>query len=385
MNAPTPTTEARDSALSRSIGFHGRVAVLSAMAGGVAVGGVLVAAMTLSGQLSGHALFLNASALFIVGTLLGLVHGVALAYFGRPLHVKPRAAFRDLGLATLYAVPGVAVAWLVAVWVAMSVVAAYTGGIGPMLGVTLGWLAAAAILVTFAIHAWRALGNAYARWPERRAGTVLVAASLAAFMVIFLADRPEIWGLRLRLTQTGAVLLAGLATVWVAGPMITLALRLVQRLPSLPRRAGLVRGSWTARDLVIGLAVGAVTGLLAVPFAAPGAGAGVVAEISEAVVNEIFLLLFLVTSVAWILLRTQRLHAQEAAVGAILVATVTQVLIYTPGALAVGWATWTGLVAFLAAAVAVPALAFGLLYWRRGFGTALVADATAVIALALLA
>ena len=40
--------------------------------------------------------------------------------------------------------------------------------------------------------------------------------------------------------------------------------------------------------------------------------------------------------------------------------------------------------AVLLAGVAVPALAFGVLFWKRGFASALVADATALIALALL-
>ncbi len=389
MNAPvTHSAKAPTTALPRTIGLHGRVAVLSAMAGGVATGGVLVAAMTLGGQLSGHALFMNATALFIVGAALGLVHGAVLGFFGRPADTSVRQAGSQLALAALYALPGLAVAWLAAIWVAMSVVAAYTGSVGAMAGVGLGWFAAAAILVVAAVQAWRALGNAFARWPDRRVGSLLVAASFAALLILLLADRPEIWGIRLRVTETGAVLLAAFVALWIAGPMVAVALRLVRLLPSGRPADGLLGGRLSATDLAIGLLVGGVVGLLAVPFAgpasAPAAFGVLVVEVSQALVNEVMLRLFLVSAVAWLLLRWHRVRPEEAAVGAILTATVVQVALYVPGARMVGFASGTATTAFLVVGVAVPALAFGFLFWKRGFAAALVADATALIALALL-
>ncbi len=390
MNAPTThPTEAREKALSRTIGLHGRVAVLSAMAGGVATGGVLVAGLTLTGHLSGHALFLSATALFIVGALLGLVHGALLGYFGRPTGVSPRTALRQLVLAGLYAVPGLAVAWLVAIWVAMTLIAYYTGKIGAMVGVGLGWVAAAAILATAAVTALRAFRNALARWPERRAGTLLVAGTFAALLVTFLASRPELWGLRLRVTETGAVLLAVFLTIWVAGPLITIALRLGRQLPTTWKSSAASGGHWTVTDLIIGLTIGVVVGLLAVPFTAPDPGialaGGVITGVGQALVDEVLLRLFLVSAVAWLLLRWHRVHPDEAAVGAVTVATIVQVALYTPGALAVGFASWTSTVAFLIVGAALPAIAFGVLFWRRGFATALIADVTALVAIALLA
>ncbi|MEJ2202552.1 MAG: hypothetical protein P8170_00445 [Gemmatimonadota bacterium] len=390
MNAAAKkTTETSGKSVPRAIGLHGRVAVLSAMAGGIALGGVLVAAMTLSGRLSGHALFMNATGLFIVGALIGLVHGVVLGYFGRPAGVSPRQAMRDLGLGVLYAVPGVAIAWLTAIWVAMTMIAAYTGRVGPLAAVALGWVSAGIILSVAVVHAWRAVQNAYARWPERTPGTVLAAASFAALLLTFLADRPEIWGLRLRLTETGAVLLAAFLTVWVAGPMVTLALRLARQVPLARPLAGLEPSRSTAADLGIGLLVGLVVGLLAVPFVAPSAAPAVagtlVIDLGQALVDEVMLRLFVVTGVAWLLLRWHRLSSTEAVVGAIVTATVAQVALYSPGAVAIGFASWTGLAAFLAIAVALPAAVFGLLFWRRGFGSALVADIAALAAIALLA
>jgi len=390
MNAPaTHPAEARPKALPRTIGLHGRVTVLSAMAGGVAIGGVLVAAMTLGGQLSGHALFLNSSAVFIVGAGLGLLHGAPLGFFGRPQDTSARQAAGQMALAVLYAVPGLAVAWLASIWVAMSLIASYTGSFGAVAGVAVGWVGAAAILMVASVQGWRALKNAYARWPERRAGTLLVAASFAALLITFLADRPEIWGIRLRVTDTGAVLLSALLAVWVFGPMVTLSLRILKHFPSGRAASGLVEGRWTVTDLAVGLLVGTAVGLLAVPFAspvsAPAVGGLLVAEASQALLNEVLLRLFTVSAVAWVLLRWHRVHPEEAAVGAIITSALIQVALYAPGALSVGFATGVSTAAFLLAGVAVPALAFGFLFWKRGFGAALIADATALVALAILA
>lgn len=390
VSTPTPTAAApAPQALPRTIGLHGRVAVQWAMAGGVTLGGIVVAAMTLSGRLSAHALFLNATALFVVGALVGLVHGMALGYFGRPLGMKPRRALGDLARSFLYAVPAVAVAWLAAIWVAMSYMAYYEASLGALVGVGVGWMLAAGIVAFAALNGWRALRNAYARWPERRAGSLVVAGGFAALLMLFLADRPEIWGLRLRLTETGAVLLAAAVAIWIVGPTVTLALRLAWGLPSTRPLAGLVGDRrWTPRDLVVGLVSGLVIGLIAVPFAGPAAPAtagSVVVEVSQALVNEVLLRLVVVTGAAWLLLRWGRLGTNEAALAAVGIATVLQVALYTPGALAVGFASPAGLTSFLLLAVAVPAAAFGLLYWRRGFGTALVADATALLAILLLA
>jgi hypothetical protein len=252
-----------------------------------------------------------------------------------------------------------------------------------------GWLAAGTILATAVVQAVRALRNAYARWPERRAGTVLTAAFFAALLLLFLSDRPEIWGIRLRVTEVGAVLAASLLAIWVAGPLVTLALRLARSVPFPKPLAGMGSARVTAADLGLGLVVGLVMGLLAVPFAgpasAPATAGTLVVEVSQAVVNEVLLRLFLVTGMAWLLLRWHRVQVNEALVGAVLVAALVQVLVYTPGAVAIGFTNWTGTALFLLMAVALPAAAFGLVFWKRGFAPALVADAAALAAIAFLA
>ena len=379
----------RETRLPRSIGLHGTVAVLGAMAGGVGLGGVLVGAMTLAGNLSGHALFMNATALFVLGATLGALHGTVLGYFGRQPGVTPSQALRDFPRAGLYAMLGLAVSWLVSVWIAMTVVAAYTGHLVAIIGVTLAWIAAAAILAGAAVEGWRALRNAYRRWPERGVGTILVAASFAALLMNFLASRPEIWGAGLRVTETGAVLLAGFLSIWLVGPIVTVALGMLRAVPTRRPMAGLVRRGWRSGDVLVGLVAGVVIGLLMVPFSATGAGTAtagsVVVAVSQALVDEVLLRLFLVTGVAWLLLRWHQVPADEAAAVSIVVSTVTQMAIYTPGALAVGFPTWSGTAAFILTAALIPAAVFGVLFWRRGFTAAFTADVVALLTALLLA
>lgn len=375
--------------LPRSIGLHGRVAVLWAMAGGVALGGFLVATMTLRGELSGHALFLTSSGLFLVGAVLGLLHGGVLGYLGRSRDTTSRQALRGLLLSALYAVPGLAVAWLIAVWLGVSMVASYLGRIGPWIGVGAAWAAGLAVVTAAGWYGTLALKNAYARWPERRLGTALTTGVFAALMILFLADRPELWGQRIRLTDTGAVLLAAGATLWIAGPAITMALRLAKRLPEPIRLFS--RGRSALVDGALGLSVGLVVGLLVVPFHPTGGiliastGETLVAAMSQALVDEVLLRLFVVTGVAWLLLRWHRVQKEEAAVVAVGAAAVVQVLLYLPGVVAIGFPTTLGAVGFTLVAVLIPALVFGALYWARGLGTAVLAHATALASIALIA
>lgn len=385
-------TDRRDgTTLTRGIGTHGRVAVSWAAAGGITLGGILVAVMTLTGRLSGLGLLQTATGLFVIGAVIGLAHGATLGFFGRSRATTARQAAGDLGRATLYALPALAVAWLVTIWVAMTMAAGYLDRWLPTVGVTLAWIAAAAFVVTAGIHGVRALRNAYARWPERTPGTALVAASFTALMALFLADRPEIWGLDLQVTETGAVLLAGFLTFWVAGPAITLALRLLADLPLARPKLVAGSGSRMGTDVALGLVVGAALGILAVPFlegmapAAVGMGGGAVVAVSQAVVDEIALRLVLLTGVAWALLRWHRIGRAEAAIAAVAATVLVQLALYAPEVAAVGFPTTVAATGFAITTIALPAVAFGVLYWRRGFGAALAADAAAVLAILFLA
>jgi len=369
----------------------GAVPLLWSMAGGTLVGGYVVALMTLGGQLSANSLFLTSSALFIIGAVLGLLHGGALGYLGRPSDVSGREALGSIGRATLYTVPALALAWLLTVWISMTVIALYLEKALPFIGVGLAWVAGLALVGVAAVQGWRALSNAYARWPERRFGTVIVAGVFAALMVTFLSHRPELWGLRFRFTEVGAVLLALEITLWVAGPLITMALHLLKEIPA-PRPPATIRLGWRgAADIGVGLVAGLLVGLVAAPFAGPtlapeGGSVGMLLHsVSQALVDEVLLRLILLTSVAWVLLRWHKIHPEEAAVVSVIAVALMQVLLYTPGLIGAGFPSVVGAAAFAITAVLLPALVFGALYWIRGLGAALVADATVVTAMFMLA
>lgn len=388
MSATTAGYERRDGrTVTRGIGLAGRTAVSWGAAGGILIGGFLVAAMTLAGQLSGHGLLMTATGLFITGAVLGFAHGGVLGWLGRPAKVSRRDALAGLALAGAYAVPALLLSWLVAGWIAMTTVALWTGKTLALVGVVAAWVVGLGVVAAGAANGWRSLRGAYGKWEHARAGTLLVAALFGGLLAVFLAERPELWGLQVRVTPVGAVLLALAATLWLAGPVVTVALALLDRLPR-PRPAV---GFGTPRQAVLGVAaamlVGVVLALLALPFyqAAYGIGTGGAAgALAAALVDEVLLRLFLVTGVAWVLLREFDLPPARAAWLAVAVGALAQVLIYLPGVLAVGFPSWMTAVGFLAATALVPAVAFGILYWRRGFGAALLAHATALIALFLI-
>lgn len=380
--------------LTRGIGRAGRTAVLGAVAGGVALGGFAVAGMSLGGRISGSGLLLSATALFLVGAVLGFVHGGVLGFFGREDGVDGHIAVRSLAKAALYAIPALAVAWVVAGWIALTVVARFTGEIAPMVGVGLGWLAGGALVAWAASTGWQALRKAYARWPSARAGTFLVAATFAALMVVFQADHPEVWWLDVELNAVGAVLAASAATLWIVGPLVTLALRALRTLPDPRPSVGPGAGSRAVVNLGLGLAVGAALALVALPFhhaplavpaeAPTGLLAGVTLALSHAMVEEVLLRLAVLTGAVWLMLRWGDMQRGSAAVAGVAGVAVLQVALYLPALGGVGFPSASAAAGYAVAGVLVPAAAFGALYWFRGFSTALVADATAIGLIALL-
>jgi hypothetical protein len=374
--------------LTMGIGSVGKVAVSWAVGGGILVGGVLVAAMTLAGQLSGFGLLLTATGLFAVGAALGFIHGAVLGWIGRPSTESRRAALASLGMGAVYAVPAVLLSWLVAGWIAMTSVALYTGKVAGLIGCGIAWLIGAALLVVATEQGWTALRRLYAGWSNARVGSLLVAALYGGLLAVFLAERPQLWGLSVTVTPVGAVLLATAATLWLAGPVVALSLSLLDRLPA--RRPAVAFGGRGSAVLSVGLAlgVGVVLGLMALPFYTGTYGlatGGVAGVVSKALADEILFRLFLVTVVAWVGLREFGFTEAKAVGVAVAVAALVQVLVYLPGVLAVGFPSTATLLGFVAVTALVPALAFGLLYWQRGFGTALVAHATAMAVLFLVA
>jgi hypothetical protein len=379
------TTDMVAQRLPRELGLAGKVAVSWAMAGGVGLGGVAVGIGTLTGKMSAHALLLTSTGLFIVGALLGFVHGAVLGFFGRTEGVTKHEATQRLMLAAVYAIPGLAVAWLVSNWMAMTVVARFAGRVLPMVGAGAGWVAGAAILGWAAVEGWKGLQSSFARWPEWKAGTTIVFATWAALLVSLLVDRPELLGLRLDLTPVGAVLLSGVIALWLVGPVVTAGLTALRKLPG--RRPALAFRSRSGLDIGIAIAAGAVVGLIALPFAGttilPTGGLGVAAAaLGQAFFSEVVFRLFLMTAVVWVLLRWHRVHREEAALIAVIAVTAVETLLYLPGVAAAGFPSAFSAAGYMLAAVALPAAVFGAIYWLRGLGTAVLAHVVAYVALA---
>jgi hypothetical protein len=381
----------RGEAVPRDTGLTGRVIVTWSVAGGLLTGGFLVAAMTLTGRLSGNALLMTAAVLYVAGAILGFGHGAVLGYLGRPADVTARQALGRIGMAALYAIPAVIIGFLAAGWIAMTSMALYLGRTLPLAGVAVGWTVGAVMVVAAALSGATALRNAYARWADRRLGTALVTAAFAALLVLFLADRPELWGTRFRVTEVGAVLLAAIGALWIAGPLVTVALALARRLPTAHPLTGFDVAPRALAGIGIGLLAGVVLGVMAVPFqkaafasAAVGPLGSLVHVASRALVDEVLLRLVVVTGAAWALVRWNGTPAPRAAVSAVVLAAVVQAILYMPGVSAIGFPTFTAAAGYMAMTVVLPALVFGTLYWKRGFATALVAHATALLAVTLM-
>jgi hypothetical protein len=381
------TTDTVARRLPREIGLSGKVAVSWAMAGGVGLGGLAVAIGTLTGRMSAHSLLLTSTGLFVIGALLGFMHGAVLGFFGRAAGVTKTEAASRLALAAVYAIPGLAVAWLVSNWIAMTVVARYAGSVLPMIGAGAGWVAGAAILFWAGTQGWRGLQVSFARWPEWKAGTTIVAVTFAALLVSLLVDRPALLGYRLDLTPVGAFLVAAAISVWFVGPAVTLALSALRRLPG-EHPALAFRGRSGVVDLGIALVAGAVVGLLAAPFAGsqvtPTGGLNLLAAaLGHAFFAEVVFRLFLMTAVVWVLLRWHRVHREEAALIAVMAVMVVEALFHLPGVAAAGFPTVLSATGYVLAAVAVPAALFAVIYWFRGLAPAIVAHAAAYVVLAM--
>jgi hypothetical protein len=374
--------------LTLGLGSVGKLAVSWAVGGGVLVGGVVVAGMTLAGQLSGFGLLLTATGLFVVGGALGFVHGGLLGWVGRPEQMTRREALGSLGMGAVYAVPALLVSWLVAGWIAMTSVALYSGKVAGLVGCGIAWLIGAALLVVAAEQGWSALRQLYAGWSNARVATLLVAALYGGLLAVFVAERPQLWGLPVQVTPVGAVLLATGVTLWLVGPMVGLSLWLLDRLPVAGPAVAFGGRSSALVSIGIAVGVGVVLALMALPFYTTAYGVttgGVAGVLSGALVDEVLFRLFLVTAVAWVGLREFGFTESKAVGVAVAVAALAQVLIYLPGVLAIGFPSTATLVGFVAVTAVVPAVAFGVLFWQRGFGTALVAHATAMAALFLIA
>jgi hypothetical protein len=380
MTESTTRPSGRD--LPRELGFPGRVAVSWAMASGVLAGGVFLAVLTLLDRASAFGLFLTSTALFLGGSAFGFLHGAVLGWMGRASDMDGRAAGKSVGLALMYAIPGLGFSWVASSLVSQTVAARFTGNLTALGGVAVAWIAVAVICVWAAREGLRAFRNAFGRWEDTAVGTALTVLVFASFLSLFLADLPELWGTQLEVGTVGAVLLAGFVTTWLSGPAISLPLWLGRRLPE-PRIVSppFPEGSRLASGVGIALVVGGALGIVALWLApslatAPAVDVGVgvgdllVLSVARALIDETVFRLFIVTSLAWVFRRWHPLHPEEAVTVAIGVAVMAQLLAYLPAYLAQGLPDAGALLQQVTWLTAAPAVAMGLLYVWRGLPAA---------------
>ena len=383
----------------RGVELPAVVAIAWSLAGGMLFGGAVVVLMLSIGKLSGHLMLTASVTLFAVGAVVGLAHGVALGILGRPEGASIRDTVNALVHGLLYLVPAQLLGWLVAGWVAAMPLA--LGG-HKVIGTALSGLAWVAMVVTtyFAastgLHATKL---AFRRWTHRVAGTALVGVVFASLVVAFLIQPPAIWFTSVRLATPGAMLLAFVSAFWFYGPMITIGLWLVHRLrpdiresdmplPATLKRMGIGAG--------IAVASGLALALIALPFyrGAPhlpsdverlGSASAMLMALSRAFTDELFLRLFAMTVAFVLAARLFKAQGTRAVALAIGIAAALDLIVHWAEIPALGLPNAGMVAAYAVVRVAIPAIVFGYLFWRRGLGTAVGAHFTAGAALGVMA
>lgn len=369
------------------------VAVSWAVAGGMGLGGVAVALLVMTEKLSAHALIAASAVYFIVGAALGLFHGALLGVMGRPDGWTVRQTIRSMLHGMIYLIPLLLLGWLGAGWAAALPIVIRGRHLFAGAVTLAAWLLVLVAVVLAASAGLRAAKYAFARWPDRVPGSILVGATLVSLVTAFAIQPPTVWFFDLRLTGFGAMLFALLLTFWFYGPIITAGLALLRRLrPALRRPI-----PWKLVAGRAGIAVGA--GILVALFALPfhrgvlglptelerlGALSALALALSTAVTEELLLRLFVFTAVFVLAYRNlpDNRWAPFVALG---VATLADLLLHLPQMHAFGLPSAGAILAYVVMRLVLPALVFGYLFWRRGLGTTVGAHATANIAIGLLA
>ncbi|HSJ23121.1 MAG TPA: hypothetical protein VK929_00455 [Longimicrobiales bacterium] len=207
------------------MGWTAGVAATWAGAGGAA-GGALVAAFLLSGRMHPDGAVPMTLLLATAGSLLGLVHGAVLGFIGRHAGGTGELRTRDRAFAVFVATAAVLASIALALWLVLSSIVARAGSAWGWLAFAIGTLAALAVAAQASVIGWHSLMTAFTEWPQHRLGFRLVAGSFTTITLVLLALRPALPGTSLQLPMLGWILVAGLATIWIATPGIIVALRL---------------------------------------------------------------------------------------------------------------------------------------------------------------
>jgi len=384
----------------RGLELPAAVAISWSLATGMLLGGAAVVALVAADKMSGHLLLMGSAVLFAIGAVIGLVHGVILGIAGRPEGTTPREAVRAMVHGLFYYPFGLLLSWAVAGWVAAMPLALLGHHILGAAISALAWVAMAATVYFAGSTGIHALGLAYRRWPDRLPGTIMVGATLAALLVAFAIQPPTIWFTDVTLTYPGAVVLALGATFWFYGPIITVGLAVLRKaMPLFPAGRVLDRvHAWRSIGLRAAIVIGAgiLVAALAAPFHKGTLGLPTDVErlgfmpamwlaLANAVTDELFLRLFVFTAALAIAVKYLSRGRAWAVWLAIGVATVADLLLHWPDMVALGLPGASTIVAYAVARMAIPAILFGYLFWRRGLGTAVAAHAAAGAAVGLLA
>jgi hypothetical protein len=205
--------------LATRLGEPGRFVVGSTVAGGLTLGGFLVAAATFSNELAVTAAPQVTQIAFAAGVILGWVHGSVLGYLGRPDGMRPREGTASVIAGAIWSVPAVLAAYFVTLWLSMTRWSFVVEQPFLIAGVILSWILGVSVCAWFAQELLRTARTAMKRWPERRYGVAAIFATFVVLLVILVARQPELWWTEERVSVAGAVILAFGITVWAALPL----------------------------------------------------------------------------------------------------------------------------------------------------------------------
>ena len=205
------------------LGLVGQVATSWGVAGGL-VASVVVTVHVLVGQLSSSLGFVTTTVFYVIGSLIGYLHGGILAYLGRPAVADRRTALHRLALASVYAIPAMVVGWVAAMLLVMSAASLLAGRPAALLISLIGWVAAAGGVVWAVVETRAAVRNLFRRWPGARAIAVVLGLAFLALLPVFIVSRPTIWIVGMEPSATAAGVMAAGATLWIVGPLAALVL-----------------------------------------------------------------------------------------------------------------------------------------------------------------
>jgi hypothetical protein len=206
------------------LSWAAQLAVVWTAAGGAAAGG-LVPVLLLTGRMYTDAATIVALLLVTGGGILGAVHGAVLGYVGRHAGTEVVIRRRDRVWSILAALAALATAAGLTQWLLMSSVLIRAGRAWAWLPLLAGVAVAAGIGTLATVLGWRSFERAYLEWPQHRLGARLLAGSFTLLCLSFLALQPAVPGTGVQLPAIGWIMVAALATIWLAAPAVIIALR----------------------------------------------------------------------------------------------------------------------------------------------------------------